>query len=112
MTSKTFTLMASVTASTKRSPAASSGKIGAMAENLASLVCTPLDPIDATVRERMPQLAQYQELLTTFVQGGLDIVEGDRLVVSGTEYPVRAVEDWYWRPDELDYVRLIVEELK
>jgi len=101
-----------LTASTKRSPAASGGKIGAPETNIASLSCTPLDPVSAELRERMPQLAQYQELLQTFVRGGLDIQEGDRLVVSGTEYPIRAVEDWHWPPEGADYQRLIIEELK
>ena len=111
MTSKAFTLLASVTASTKRPPAAASGKIGAAATSISSLKCTPLDPVDAEMRQRLPQLAQYGELLQTFVQGGLDIREGDVLTVSSVDYPIRAVEDWHWRADNADYDRMILERL-
>jgi len=82
-----------------------------MAENIASLSCTPLDPVDAELRTRLG-LDTPHELLQTFVEGGLDIEEGDVLVVGSTEYPIRAVEDWDWRPDGAEYDRLVVEDLK
>ena len=104
--------MATVTASTKRRPSASSGLIGAAATNLSSLSCTPLDPVDAELRQRIPRLAGKEELLETFCEGGLDIVEGDTLVVSSTDYPIRAVEDWYWPGDQENYLRLVVEQPK
>lgn len=103
--------MATVTASTKRPPAISSGIRGAATTNLSSLSCLPLDPVDAELRARVA-IDTPHELLQTFVQDGLDIAEGDILVVDSTEYPIRAVEDWYWGPDEENYLRLIVEELK
>lgn len=112
MSDKAFALFATVTASTKRRPDAASGLIGAAAEKIASLKCLPLDPVDAELRQRIPRLAGKEELLETFVQAGLDIIEGDILVVSSTEYPIRAVEDWYWPGDKLDYLRLVVEQTK
>jgi hypothetical protein len=41
-----------VTASTKRNPAVSGGKIGTAVTQVASLKCTPLDPVDAEARAR------------------------------------------------------------
>jgi len=111
MGSAGFSRFATVTASTKRPPAVSSGKRGVPATEISSLKCLPLDPVDAEVRERLG-LDTPHELLQTFAQGGLDIREGDFLVVGSTEYPIRAVEDWRWPPDEADYVRLVLEELK
>lgn len=48
-----FSRLASVTASTKRSPTLSGGKIGAAVTNLTNVLCTPLDPVDAEVRQRL-----------------------------------------------------------
>jgi len=111
MGSAGFSRFATVTASTKRPPAVSSGKRGSPAEEISSLSCLPLDPVDAEVRERLG-LDTPHELLQTFVQGGQDIREGDLLVVGSAEYPIRAVEDWRWPPDTADYVRLVLEDLK
>jgi hypothetical protein len=111
MGSKTFDLMASVTASTKRPPAFSGGKRGAAATNISSMKCTPLDPVDSEIRERLGLMGPM-ELLQTFCDDGLDIIEGDILVVSGTEYPIRSVADWYWSADAANYLHLVVEELK
>ena len=52
------------------------------------------------------------KLWQTFVQGGLDILEGDLLCVGSTEYPVRYVEEWEWSPDSADRLLIVVEELK
>lgn len=105
-------LFLTVTASTKRSPAAASGRIGAAVENLASISVTPFHPVDAEIAQRIPRLAGRQELLSVFVDESADILEGDILVVGGIEYPVRAVEDWTWEPSGLEFRRLVVEELK
>jgi len=111
MTSLAFARMATVSASTKRPPAVSGGKRGSPATSISSLVCTPLDPVDPELRERLG-LETAHEVLQCFVQGGLDIKEGDLLVVGGTEYPVRAVGEWRWPPDAEDYLHLVLEELK
>ena len=109
--SRAFGRFATVSASTKRPPAKASGKRGAPTENLASLTCTPLDPVDSEIRQRFG-FTGPMELLQTFVQGGLDILEGDILVVSSTEYPIRALGEWTWPPDSNDCLHLIVEDLK
>lgn len=61
--------LATVTASTKRSPAIASGKRGAPTQNLTGLSCTPLDPVTAEITERMA-LNTPKERLQTFVDGG------------------------------------------
>jgi len=103
--------MATVTASTKRPPAIVDGKRGAAVTHVASLACTPLDPVDAEIRERVG-LQTPHELLQTHIQGGVDIREGDVLVVGSVEYPIRAVEEWTWPGDQTDYLTLYLEELK
>lgn len=106
-----FDLMAIVSASTKRPPAISSGKRGAPATNVASLSCTSLDPVDPELRQRLA-LDTPHELLQTFVDNGVDIAEGDLLVVGSKEYPIRAVGDWYWREHAANYRYLVLEDLK
>ena len=103
-----FTRLASVTASTKRA-AVSSGKRAAPSENIASLSCTPLDPASEEIRQRFG-LNTPHDLLQTFTEGGLDIVEGDVLVVGSTEYPIKAVSPWTFGGSS--YKHIIVEELK
>lgn len=113
MVSKSFALLTTVTASTLRRPdIGADGKRADAAASIASLKCTPLDPLSsAEIQQRFGTQAAM-ELLETYVQGGLDIKEGDILVVSSTEYPIRAVGDWTWRPSGNDFLRLIVEEIK
>lgn len=104
-----FLRLATVAASTKRPPVVSGGKRGTPAAYLSDIRVTPLDPVDPETRQRLA-LQTPHELLQTFAQGGLDILEGDLLVVDGVEYPVRSAAEWLWRSSE--YVHLIVEELK
>ncbi len=61
--------LATVTGSTKRPPAISGGKRGAPVLLLASIQCTPLDPVDPEVRQRLA-LETPHELLETFVNSG------------------------------------------
>ena len=107
----TFALMATVTASTKRPPAIASGKRGVPATNIASLKCFPLDPISPELRQTLA-LNTPHELLQSYVEGGLDIVEGDILVVGTNSYRIRAVGQWYWPMDAADTSYLVLEELK
>jgi len=106
-----FSRMATVEASTKRVPAITGGKRGEATTFIASLFCTPLDPVDAEIMRRL-NLGTAHELLQTFVDATHDIREGDHLVVksSGKAYPVRATEDWAWRKGT--YRRLVIEDLK
>ena len=104
--------LATLTASTKRTPALSSGKRGAPVAYLSGLLCTPLDPVDPETRQRL-QLDTPHELKQTFVRGMVDIVEGDLLVVAAVEYPVRAVAEWAASTRGGDaYLHLTLEVLK
>jgi len=111
MTSKSFARAANVTASTKRPPTIASGKRGAPTTNISSLSCTPLDPINPELRQRLG-LDTPHELLQTFVDTALDIREGDIFVVSSTEYPIRAVGDWATTAGMPAYKWLVIEDLK
>ena len=104
-----FSRMASVSASTKRPPAISSGKRGAASTKISSLKCTPLDPVDAETARRVNVGTGY-EVLQCFTEAGQDIKEGDLLVVGSKEYPIRAVADWVWRGST--YLHLFLEEQK
>lgn len=109
--SKSFDLLARVTASTKRDPAAVSGIIGAKVENVASVAIFALAPLDQQVRQLLGLTAVAGELWQTFTRE-TDICEGDVLVVDDVEYPIRAVGDWPWRPSGADRVVVVVEEIK
>jgi len=61
----TFRLMATKTASTKRTPAAVGALRGAPTEVLSDLAVTPLDPADQELRERTG-VNSIHELLQTF----------------------------------------------
>ena len=100
-----------LTASTKRSPAAAGGKVGAMTTYLTGLAITPLLPISAEVAATLP-LESPREGKEVYLATA-DIKEGDRLVVATVEYVVRAVAEW---TDDTaggqSYLRLFVEQIK
>jgi len=108
MTSSSFTRLARLTVSTKRPPDVVGGRRGAPVTHLTGVPCLPLDPVDAELRARF-NLPALGELLQTMVQGGLDIREGD-LLVSGQDYPIRAVANWHWTPDNATYLLLILDQ--
>ncbi len=109
--SASFARMATVTASTKRGGARVGGVSGDYAASIASLKCLPLAPVTPEVAQGIEGLS-FREISQTFVEGGLDIAEGDKLVVGATEYPIRAVEDWTWPPDSADILTLFLEDKK
>jgi len=112
MTSRSLTRMATVSASTKRSPSISGGKRGSPTTKLASVSLTPLDPVTEDVRRRTG-LETPHELLMCYAVGSVDIKEGDILVVGSNEYPIKAVGEWVASPQGSDgFIELIVEELK
>lgn len=58
--------LATMTAATKRSPVISGGKVGAPVTQEAGFSCSPLDPVDPELRQRLG-LQTPHELLQTFV---------------------------------------------
>lgn len=104
-----FDRLATETASTKRLPAISNGKRGTATVNVGTISCTPLDPVDADLQQRL-ELDTPHELLQTFVRGDPDIIEGDIFTYDELDYPIRSCEEWKWSDDI--YLRLVLEDLK
>jgi len=98
-----FTKLKTVTASTKRSPAVASGKIGDRVVNIASLLCTPIDPLMASSTggqpkfDEIPVLDSKVGLFMTYCDATHDIQQGDEFIVGSTSYTVKSVEDWVWK---------------
>lgn len=109
MADASFAAMATQLANTKRNPAAVAGKVGAPQTNLEGIWIVPLMPVSPEVAEQQ-QLRSPREAKQTFVETGLDIREGDRLVVDGTEYVIRAVGEWDGAG--ADFLQVFVEQLK
>ena len=107
--------LATVTASTKRRPAAVSGLIGDPETNIATLPITPFQSVSAELAlEANIRDAREAKLCHCFTDGNgdlYDVQEGDVLIVTSIEYTVRSVAE-YNRPDDGSYSRLIVEERK
>ena len=112
MTSASFALRASTTASTKRSPTLADGKVGAMAEEVASLKCYPLVQLsDPALVERFATKAASL-VYETFVQDGVDILAGDVLIVDSTDYLVVGVNAYPWPGPGGNRLHVIVEEVQ
>ena len=98
-----FDKMATVTASTKRTPAVAGGKIGARVVSVANLLCTPIDPLTASSTggqpnfDDVPVLDAHVQLFITFVEATNDIKQGDEFIVGSESYTVKSVEDWEWK---------------
>lgn len=99
-----------VAASTKRSPATASGKVGAQTTRLASVFVTALDPASAEMVARYGTGAP--EVLLSCFTLETDIRAGDRLVVGALEYPIRAVAEWSGMGNAGPYRQLILEAIK
>lgn len=114
MSDPSFQAMATVTASTKR-PATISAA-GKRAESpatvISSLKCFPLDPVsqrDAETIRRKYTNAPI-DLRVTYCELGLDIQDGDILIVNTKEYPIQSVSEYEWFGST--FQKLIVEKKK
>jgi hypothetical protein len=110
MTSRSFKRMAVERCDIKRSPVTAGGRIGTPVAYLSDLPCTPIDPVDAEVRQR-PLFQAINEIVQTFISTDETITEGMLLVNRGVTYTIRAVEDWTHFRNET-YLRLIMEQVK
>ena len=109
MTSAAFTLRATTTASTKRSPTLAGGKVGEAIEEVPSLKCYPLVQLrDPALVERYATKAASL-VYETFVQDGVDILAGDVLVVASTGYLVVGVNSYPWPGPGGNRLHVIVE---
>lgn len=105
MMSASFFSMSTTTASTKRNPVASGIIIAAPATYLTGLKILPLMPVSDEIIQRY-LLQSPKELLVTYVEGVVDIEEGDVFVVGTSEYVVRAASPW----PAYNFTEAIVEE--
>lgn len=109
MTSAAFTLRATTTASTKRSPTLAGGKVGMAVEEIASLKCYPLVQLrDPALVERFATKAASL-VYETFIQDGVDVLAGDVLVISSTNYLVVGVNSYSWPGPGGNRLHIIVE---
>ena len=103
-----FAKMATEHFTTKRRPSPAGGKIGVPTTYLAEFHGLPLMPVTPELVLQY-SLKSPRESYMTFVEGTVDILEGDVLVKSTTEYVVRAVGPW---PTDRAYLQVIVEAVK
>ena len=108
MTCYTDTATFPLTASTKRNPAASGGKIAAPVAKLTSVAIATLRPVSAEIAEYY-RLRSPREAFLTFAVGSPDILEGDLLTVGGVEYNVHVAQSW---PTPDGYVEIILGLVK
>lgn len=94
---------------TKRAPDVVGGKRGSPAVYLTSVKCSNLFPVEPEVAQLLPGKSP-KELLQCFVPGTADVVEGDILVFSSRDYPIRAAAEWRLRTRAVTH--LILEDLK
>lgn len=111
MISGSFAKLATVTATTQRMGAVVGGLSGDMADSVVGFKCTPLDPLTPEIAQ-MAGIENFAEILQTYCQDGLDILEGDILITGGITYKIRAVGQWHWRPTDVNTLMLILEEVK
>lgn len=103
-----------VTASTKRNPAAVAGRIGAPATNLSSLLITPLWPVSQETIRTLDLNSPRERKECFHVPSGSttlpDVREGDILAVAGTDYPI----DWVgeWTDGDVPCLHIVVQEVK
>lgn len=90
MGSATFARQLTVSASTRRPPATTSGKRGEMAEHLPLLYVAPLSPVSIETAQRVGLDSPYN-LLQTFTGGGEDVADGDELTLQDGAYAGRAM---------------------
>lgn len=113
MNSGSFARIATVTATTQRAGGVDAGGLsGDMADVEVGFKCTPLFPLTPEVAQ-MAGLGEFAELLVTFADGDLNILEGkDTFIAGGKTYKVRAVGQWFWQPTSANRLMIILKEVK
>jgi hypothetical protein len=122
-----LTKMSTATYSTKRQPAASSGKGGVSATHLTGLASVPImpaqtaqasinplgikDPLTGQMLELLETYIEYQEHVdsTVTVTQLPDIRENDVLVSGSTNYRIRRVSSWPATANLLAYLHIVLE---
>jgi len=107
MTTPSFAKLATTSASTKRNPAISGGKIGAPVANLTGLSIVPLAPVSGEYVEKY-KLESPRRSYVTYIEGSQDISVKDLLTISGSDYEILAVSPF---TDPFLYQEILVEEI-
>jgi hypothetical protein len=107
MASISFRLMATATYATKRN-ATTSGVTTKAASKLTGVKGTPLMPVTPEIIERY-QIQSPRQTFVVYVEGTLDILNGDILVFESVDYPVRGIGPW---PTDKAFLETIVEVVK
>jgi hypothetical protein len=107
MRSRSLSKMAYEHASTLRNPSvATSGVTLDPVTYLADVLVLPLMPVTDDIVKRYA-LSSPREAFVTYAVGNPDILEGDILVVDGSQYPVRAASPW----EPHTYIEVIVDRV-
>ena len=105
-----FARLATSTATTKRS-VKTGGKFASPTASLSGVACLPVMPVDpevaATLNVEVPH-----EVMETYVDTAVDIVEGDLMTIDSIEYRVRAVGDWPFRYTSTAFKAIMLVEVK
>lgn len=103
-----------VTASTKRGENLGSGRTGAPVANLASLLVTPLWPVNGETTNLLALNSprEYKECYHVPAAGGSlpDVVEGDVLVHGGAEYRIAWVGEW--TDGDVPALHIVAQQIK
>jgi hypothetical protein len=99
-----------INASVLRPPAIVGGKRGEPELVIARLMCTPLDPADNDLVERMNFKAPMT-VLQTITASNQGIKTGDLLVVDNRQYPIRACLPWDNGKGRPTTYQLILEDI-
>lgn len=102
-----------VSASTKRNPPPSGGIVGAATTNLASLLITPLWPMNQEIIQTLALNSprEFKQCYCVTSDGTLpDIMESDILVIGANEYPVYWVGEWI--DNAIPSLHIVVQEIK
>lgn len=105
-----FYLMATELVDTKRLPPLVGGKRGEPELHLTAVQCTPLDPVSEQTINRL-RLQTPHTVRECYMEGTVDVIKGDVLVLDGRDYPVREVESRRWPGDNTHYLHVVVEAL-
>jgi hypothetical protein len=106
MTTASFSRIANITASTKRSPAIVNGKSGVATTKLSSLPILPLMPASSEIVLKY-KLQSPRKVYQTYTQGSPDVLENDILTVANVDYLIIAVNPWPGTP----FLEIIVEKV-
>lgn len=107
-----FAKLATSSMTTTREPAYAGGKIGDPIAHLSTAVaCLPVMPVTPEVAFSLNIDVPY-ELMETYLDGDIDVKEGDIATIDGAEYRIFGVGDWPWPGTSQAFKHLILRKIK